>query len=153
MNTLILPKHVAERRIKEVEKEKKARKKIKKQVGGFIPRAGGNLGGVQAPLGGATLPIGGRMAKKGGIILSDKTVSESQIATNCGLVMETGPDAYNDKDKFPNGPWCKKKDWVLFARYAGSRIYIDGGEIRVLNDDEILGTIEDPEDILHALTV
>ena len=64
-----------------------------------------------------------------------------------------GPDAYSDKDKFPNGPWCKKKDWVLFARYAGSRIYIDGGEIRVLNDDEILGTIEDPEDILHALTV
>ena len=99
------------------------------------------------------LPFKMKEKTKGGIILSDKTVTESQIATNCGLVMDIGPDAYNDKDKFPNGPWCKKKDWVLFARYAGSRIYIDGGEIRVLNDDEILGTIEDPEDILHALTV
>jgi co-chaperonin GroES (HSP10) len=67
--------------------------------------------------------------------------------------MEIGPDAYNDKDKFPNGPWCKKKDWVLFARYAGSRINIDGGELRVLNDDEILGTIDKGGDILHALTV
>ena len=143
MNTLILPKHVAERRIKEVEKEKKARKKPLEKMS--LPKPTGWRILV--------LPYKAKQKTKGGIILSDKTVTESQIATNCGLVMEMGPDAYNDKDKFPNGPWCKKKDWVLFARYAGSRINIDGGELRVLNDDEILGTIEDPEDILHALTV
>ena len=141
MNTLILPKHVAERRIKQV--EKKSRKKPLEEM--RLPKPTGWRIIV--------LPYKAKEKTKGGIILSDKTVAESQIATNCGLVMEIGPDAYNDKDKFPNGPWCKKKDWVLFARYAGSRIYIDGGEIRVLNDDEILGTIEDPEDILHALTV
>ena len=143
MNTLILPKHVAERRIKEVEKEKKARKKPLEKA--KMPKPTGWRIVV--------LPYKAKEKTKGGIILSDKTITESQIATNCGLVLDMGPDAYNDKDKFPNGPWCKKKDWVLFARYAGSRIYIDGGEIRVLNDDEILGTIEDPEDILHALTV
>ena len=143
MNTLILPKHVAERRIKQVEKDKKTRKKPLEKMS--LPKPTGWRILV--------LPYKAKEKTKGGIILSDKTVTESQIATNCGLVMDIGPDAYNDKDKFPNGPWCKKKDWVLFARYAGSRIYIDGGEIRVLNDDEILGTIEDPEDILHALTV
>ena len=143
MNTLILPKHVAERRIKNVEKEKKVRKKPLEEMS--LPKPTGWRILV--------LPYKAKEKTKGGIILSDKTITESQIATNCGLVMDIGPDAYNDKDKFPNGPWCKKKDWVLFARYAGSRIYIDGGEIRVLNDDEILGTIEDPEDILHALTV
>jgi len=143
MNTLILPKHVAERRIKQVEKEKQTRKKPLEKMS--LPKPTGWRILV--------LPYKAKEKTKGGIILSDKTVTESQIATNCGLVMEMGPDAYNDKDKFPNGPWCKKKDWVLFARYAGSRIYIDGGEIRILNDDEILGTIEDPEDILHALTV
>ena len=142
MNTLILPKHVAERRIKQVEKEKKPKKPLEEMS---LPKPTGWRILV--------LPYKAKEKTKGGIILSDKTITESQIATNCGLVMEMGPDAYNDKDKFPNGPWCKKKDWVLFARYAGSRIYIDGGEIRVLNDDEILGTIEDPEDILHALTV
>jgi hypothetical protein len=46
-------------------------------------------------------------------------------------------------------PLCKKGDWVVFARYAGSRIQIDGGEVRLLNDDEILATIENPEDIFH----
>ena len=143
MNTLILPKHVAERLIKQVEKEKKVKKKPLEEMS--LPKPTGWRILV--------LPYKAKEKTKGGIILSDKTVTESQIATNCGLVLDMGPDAYNDKDKFPNGPWCKKKDWVLFARYAGSRIYIDGGEIRVLNDDEILGTIEDPEDILHALTV
>jgi len=143
MNTLILPKHVAERRIKQVEKEKEIRRKPLEKMS--LPKPTGWRILV--------LPYKAKEKTKGGIILSDKTVTESQIATNCGLVLDMGPDAYNDKDKFPNGPWCKKKDWVLFARYAGSRIYIDGGEIRVLNDDEILGTIEDPEDILHALTV
>ena len=137
MNTLILPKHVAERRIKQVEKEKKVKKKPLEEMS--LPKPTGWRILV--------LPYKAKEKTKGGIILSDKTVTESQIATNCGLVMDIGPDAYNDKDKFPHGPWCKKKDWVLFARYAGSRIYIDGGEIRVLNDDEILGTIEDPEDI------
>ncbi len=143
MNTLILPKHVAERRIKQVEKEKETRRKPLEKMS--LPKPTGWRIIV--------LPYKAKEKTKGGIILSDKTVTESQIATNCGLVMDIGPDAYNDKDKFPHGPWCKKKDWVLFARYAGSRIYIDGGELRILNDDEILGTIEDPEDILHALTV
>ena len=144
MNTLILPKHVAERRIKQVEKEKKKVKKKPLEEMSQPKPTGWRI---------LVLPYKAKEKTKGGIILSDKTITESQIATNCGLVMDMGPDAYNDKDKFPNGPWCKKKDWVLFARYAGSRIYIDGGEIRVLNDDEILGTIDDPEDILHALTV
>ena len=52
------------------------------------------------------------------------------------------------ESKFPEGPWCKTGDWVIFARYAGSRFKIDGGEVRIINDDEILATINDPEDIL-----
>jgi co-chaperonin GroES (HSP10) len=60
-----------------------------------------------------------------------------------------GPDCYSDKERYPRGPWCKKGDWVIFARYAGSRFKIEGGEVRLLNDDEIIATIKDPEDIVH----
>ena len=143
-NTLILPTHIAKAHVAQKAKEKKETKKKPLEEMSLPKPTGWRI---------VVLPYKAKQKTKGGIILSDKTVEESQIATNCGLVMDIGPDAYNDKDKFPNGPWCKKKDWVLFARYAGSRINIDGGELRVLNDDEILGTIEDPEDILHALTV
>ena len=98
------------------------------------------------------LPHRGQGKTKGGVLLSDKTVEETQIATNVGLVLSIGPDAYNDKERFPNGPWCKEKDWVIFARYAGSRLNIEGGELRILNDDEILGTTDDPESILSPIT-
>ena len=62
-----------------------------------------------------------------------------------------GPLAYQDREKFATGPWCKKGDWVIFARYAGSRLPIEGGEVRLLNDDEVLGTIKDPGSVLHHI--
>ena len=142
MNTLILPKHVAERRIKQVKEEKKKEKNIPEAS--KLPKpTGWRL---------LVLPHRGQGKTKGGVILSDKTVEETQIATNVGLVLAIGPDAYNDKERFPNGAWCKKNDWVIFARYAGSRLNIQGGELRILNDDEILGITDDPESILSPIT-
>ena len=94
------------------------------------------------------LPHKGIEKTKGGLLLTDKAIEEQQLTTNVGLILNMGPDAYADKTKYPNGPWCKEGDWVVFARYAGSRVKIEGGEIRILNDDEILSTVKDPTDIL-----
>ena len=95
------------------------------------------------------LPFKGKKKTKGGVYFSDEQVERQQLATVCGNILAMGPDCYKDKDKFPRGPWCKKGDWVIFARYAGSRFKIEGGEVRLLNDDEIIATIKDPEDIVH----
>jgi len=95
------------------------------------------------------LPFSPREKTKGGILIAQESLEKLRIATNCGYVLEMGPLAYHDKEKFPTGPWCKKGDWVIFARYAGSRLPIEGGEVRILNDDEILGTLKDPESVLH----
>ena len=94
------------------------------------------------------LPFKQKEKTKGGILLADETVERSQVASTCGLVLAMGPHCY-DKERYPEGPWCKKGDWIIFARYAGSRIKIDGGEISLLNDDEVLATVENPEDIFH----
>ena len=67
----------------------------------------------------------------------------------CGYVLKVGDLAYADANKFFTGPWCKEGDWIIFGRYAGARIPIDGGEIRFINDDEVLGVVNDPSDILH----
>jgi len=95
------------------------------------------------------LPFSPREKTKGGILIAQESLDKLRIATNCGYVLKMGPLAYHDQEKFPTGPWCKKGDWVIFARYAGSRLPIEGGEVRILNDDEILGTIKDPESVLH----
>ena len=97
------------------------------------------------------LPFKMNEKTKGGLILAETSLEKQQVASQCGLVLRMGPDCYRDKERYPEGPWCKEKDWVIFARYAGSRIKIEGGEVRMLNDDEILATVENPEDIIHEL--
>lgn len=95
------------------------------------------------------LPYRGKGKTEGGILLADKTIEQQQVSTQVGYVLKVGPLAYKDENKFPSGPWCQEKEWVMFARYAGSRFNIDGGEVRILNDDEILARILSPEDVLH----
>jgi co-chaperonin GroES (HSP10) len=97
------------------------------------------------------MPFAVKEETKGGIIIAQETLDRARVSTQVGYVLKMGDLCYADKDRYPTGPWCKEKDWVIFARYAGSRMEIDGGEIRMLNDDEILGTIADPEDIFHAM--
>ena len=96
------------------------------------------------------LPFTPKTKSSGGILFSQETLDKARIATTCGYVLKMGDLAYKDKDKFGE-PWCKKGDWVIFARYAGSRLPIEGGEVRLLNDDEVLGTVENPESILHLI--
>ena len=103
------------------------------------------------PTGWRILVLPFRMDEKtrGGILMGQDTLDKQQVASQCGNVLAMGPQCYKDRERYPNGPWCKKGDWVIFARYAGSRIQIEGGEIRLLNEDEILATVKNPEDILH----
>ena len=95
---------------------------------------------------------------KGGVELPDEVHERERIATVAGLVLAVGPLAYKDSSKFSNPtdpdaewePWGKEKDWILFSRYAGSRFKIDGGELRILNDDEVLAVIDDPSHLVHT---
>jgi len=94
------------------------------------------------------LPFSLPQVTKGGIHIAKSTLDKERLATVVGYVVAMGPDAYGDMNKFPEGAWCKEGDWVIFGRYAGARFNIEGGDMRLLNDDEILATIDDPEAIL-----
>ena len=98
------------------------------------------------------LPFTPPSKSKGGLIYSQETLDKARIATTCGYVLKMGPLCYSEEKFEASGPWCKKGDWVIFARYAGSRLPIEGGEVRILNDDEVLGTIKNPESVLHHIT-
>ena len=132
MSKLILPKHVWDG--KAVEKQKKEIEKVPTPVGWRI----------------VLFPLKLDSKTKSGLYLTDDTVEQSQVSTNICKVLKVGPEAYKDKEKFPSGPWCKEGDWVLITRYAGSRIRIEDGELRIINDDEIIATVKDPRDILPA---
>jgi co-chaperonin GroES (HSP10) len=97
------------------------------------------------------LPYKGKGTTDGGIQLIQSTLDKENLATSVCYVMKMGPLAYKDYDKFGDEPWCKKGDWVLIGRYAGSRFSLeDDHEVRIINDDEVIGTILNPDDIKSA---
>lgn len=96
------------------------------------------------------LPFRGAAQTKGNVFLPDEYVERQSLATVVAYVLAVGPDAYADKNKFPAGPWCKKGQWVMIGRYAGARFRIEGGEVRIINDDEVIATIADPADVLSV---
>ena len=82
--------------------------------------------------------------------LKNNKPQREALATVVAYVLKVGPLAYKDKDKFGDGePWCKEGEWICIGRYSGSRFRIEGGEVRIINDDEVIATIVDPEDIQH----
>lgn len=94
------------------------------------------------------LPYRGKGVTEGGIQLVKETIDRESLSTVVAYVLKVGPLAYQESDKYGNRPWCKKGDWVLIGRYAGSRFRLeDDNEVRIINDDDVIGTILDPNDI------
>ena len=93
------------------------------------------------------MPFQGKRTTKGGIHLTEETVERERLATVVGYVLRVGEDAYKDKSRYQS-TWCKEGDWILFGRYSGARIPIEGGEIRIINDDEVIATVTSPDVIL-----
>jgi chaperonin GroES len=74
---------------------------------------------------------------KGGIIIPDtakeKPIEGEVIAVGNGKVLDDGKQRPLD---------VKKGDRVLFGKYSGTEIKIDGVEHLILREDEVLGIIE-----------
>jgi len=87
---------------------------------------------------------------KGGVYIPDQIRDREAFATVSAYVVRLGPDAYKDEQKFPTGAWCKEKSWILIGRYAGNRFKVDGLEVRIINDDNVIATIIDPTDISYV---
>jgi len=97
------------------------------------------------------MPYMGKATTDGGVHIPDAVRDREALATVVAYVVKVGPLAYKDPDKFGSGkPWCEEGQWVCIGRYAGARFKIDGGEVRIINDDEVIATILEPDDIKHV---
>jgi co-chaperonin GroES (HSP10) len=82
-----------------------------------------------------------------GIVKADTTMHYEELLTTVLFVVSLGPDCYQDKTRFPSGPWCKQGDFVLVRPNSGSRLVIHGKEFRMINDDSVEGIVDDPRGI------
>ena len=96
------------------------------------------------------MPYQGKAKTSGGIYVPDEVRERESVATVVAYVLKIGPLAYGDKEKYGDKPWCQEKQWVCIGRYSGSRFKIDGGEVRIINDDEVIATILDPDDVKNV---
>lgn len=161
MSSLILPNHLAAKLAKkEVQEEPVEAPKALEQA--FVSEADRvldpsklpdtALGRLPQPAGWRllVLPYRGKAKTKGDVYLPDEFIERQSLATVVAYVLALGPDAYADTKKFPAGPWCQKGQWVMIGRYAGARFKIEGGEVRIINDDEVIATIADPADVMSV---
>jgi co-chaperonin GroES (HSP10) len=95
------------------------------------------------------MPYQGKVQTAGGLYVPDEVRERESVATTVAYVLKVGPLAYKDPDKFGSdaAPWCAEGQWVCIGRYSGSRFKIDGGEVRIINDDEVIATILEPDDV------
>ena len=84
---------------------------------------------------------------EGGLIKSSQTMQFEELLSPVLFVAKMGPDAFNDKKRFPNGPSCKVGDFIVVRPNTGTRMKIHGTEWRLLNDDAVEAVIQDPRGI------
>jgi len=87
---------------------------------------------------------------EGGLIKSGQTMHYEEVLTPVLFVVKLGPDAYKDEKRFPAGPSCKEGDFIIVRPNSGTRLKIHGREFRIINDDSVEATVEDPRGIIRA---
>jgi chaperonin GroES len=73
----------------------------------------------------------------GGIVLPDSAKEKPLM----GTVIAVGPGKMLDSGN-RGAMSVKKKDVVLYGKYGGSDVEIDGKEYKILRESEILGIVE-----------
>ena len=86
-------------------------------------------------------------AYESGLVKADSVKQIQEHSTVVLFVMQLGDLCYKDEARFPTGAWCKEGDFVLVRPNSGSRLVIHGKDFRMINDDSIEGTVEDPRGI------
>lgn len=87
---------------------------------------------------------------EGGVYMPDKLKSAEETASIVGFVLKLGDEAYTDSQRFPNGPWCKEGEFVIFRSYSGTRFKVGGKEFRLINDDTVEAVVDDPRGYTRA---
>ena len=93
------------------------------------------------------MPLKAREKTKGGVIITDVTKEADEYAAQVAIVLDMGPAAYADVDKYGPEPWCGIGSWVLLAKYSGKWFNYKGSKFKIINDDEVLGVVTAPEDV------
>jgi chaperonin GroES len=84
--------------------------------------------------------IEGEEKTKGGIIIPDTAKEKPQE----GEVVAVGPGARDEAGKLIPID-LKSGDRILFGKWSGTEVKIDGEELLVMKESDVMGVIEEPQ--------
>jgi co-chaperonin GroES (HSP10) len=82
------------------------------------------------------------------LLKTSDVMHKEYIMSIMGIVVDMGAGAYADKERFPEGAWCKPGDYVMFRMNTGTRFKVNGKEFRLMNDDSVEAVIPDPRGVM-----
>ena len=90
------------------------------------------------------MPVAPSKVSKGGIVLPEDAVEQQRHLTYLGRVLAIGPSAFKD-EKFKLESVPEIGDYVIYGKYAGQPMIYKNVKVILLNDDEILADVADPD--------
>src|SRR4051812_16479202 len=81
----------------------------------------------------------------GGIIIPDTAKEKPQQ----GEVVAVGPGARDDSGKLVE-PSVRAGDRILFGKWSGTEVKLEGEELLIMKESDILGVIETPAELKRA---
>lgn len=90
-------------------------------------------------------PVPVRRKSAGGIIIPESIRSDMEYLSTVGRVLSLGELAFKDEDLYRNGPWVKPGDYVVYTKYAGSKVFWKGVKLLIVKAAAIELVVDKPE--------
>ncbi len=81
--------------------------------------------------------LDGEEKTKGGIIIPDNAKEKPSE----GMIVAVGPGARDDNGKIVT-PDVKAGDRILFGKWTGTEVKVDGEELLIMKESDVMGVIE-----------
>ena len=82
---------------------------------------------------------------KSGLYLTDKHVDEDRFQSKVGLLVKTGPQAFEQDGNWFSGLNFSQLDWLVFRPSDGWSITVNGVLCRIFDDINIRGRVPHPD--------
>jgi co-chaperonin GroES (HSP10) len=90
-------------------------------------------------------PVPVRRKSAGGILLPDNFREDMEYMNTVGRVLALGELAFKDEEIYRNGPWVKPGDYIVYAKFAGSKLYWKGVKLLLVKAPAIELVVDKPE--------
>lgn len=88
--------------------------------------------------------------RESNLVMPDETREREWMAQCWARVIKLGPQAYADKTRFGDAPWCQPGDYIMMRPYSGTRFMLRGHLYALINDDTVQAVIRDVSEIERA---